>query len=904
MTRSGCRLASALLAATLAYAIAGAGEGDDESADPGQGAPARLHGCRLPELGCKDGQETLLAHEACEPVCKAGTRALGPLVCLGEGKEVTGPGCVDEASLPKVPASAVDAVPDATSMSDMVFPNFKLVNVSDCLLYPLLPGKVKGFIKEQAGKYGPSAAAIRAHKHLGKKEKTEFFISIEQTSILLAQLLCGATVPARRGKDGAEGGPDHPQAFAYGRAMEHWYLNDDGSPRGEEWRRTTLVGYGTFDNAPDVPGAQSTVSTPDLTITAGCGSRSLADWGVGDTDTMTVVFAGHYIGGWMTGWHKANTYGAQEEKFGTLIPEMMLATEPLRQMGAGLLSSGHEDPWLSEGGWYIIGAGTYVKSKGYPKWSPDKIPIQDSDYFEVGTGRRMRRRGLVAIMAKPCNDRGPGTCGTNTDTAEFKCYNKQVKDNDMSPKAANLWGIAAGAFDFANWPAQTRSIMEKQGVAQKWTLQAGGWGAGAFGCGTLYNGLVQALAAKKGGWTNLRMCYATRDDPTPTIESKLSFILGQNKTLTATKVLHPESYKPLMTHVVGSGEESHHHHHAHHDIDFEDGNIGAGEWQVVAGYHGQRHGGGGHAPPPHFDPFAPSPASLQIPAALVFPAGGKYVFTSAQFGGVAGQLHKEVAQKIIPPVCSSQDDVPFLDRAPQVKCNRPGNHQGTCLSSMKWCCFHQDACDWSRNKEDLRDFVARSCNPLCGKAAGICKADDVPDLCRTTKDSPAPAPSPKHHDQAADDAAPPAAYAQGPVQAEDEDPRGFYQASRASEEEDSAADFSLRGQQALQLLGRNAEDANPEDGDFDADPSEESLGEVSDDIEREGSPSSSSRGGMPWWTVGLLGLAGGIALGVGSMYIAGVACFDRRKRGPRAVRLQASQDSLASGADEEEEALE
>jgi len=169
---------------------------------------------------------------------------------------------------------------------------------------------------------------------------------------------------------------------------EHWFFADDGTERDAKWRRTTLVGYGTFDSDGPVPDAMSSHSTgQDLHISSGCGNTSkLADWALADSKTLDVVFAGHYLGGWMTGWHKGNQYGAQEEKFGTLVPEMMLATEPLRHMGAGLLSAGVEDPWLPEAGWYIIGAGTYVKSKGYPFWTPAKVPLQDKqDYFNWGT---------------------------------------------------------------------------------------------------------------------------------------------------------------------------------------------------------------------------------------------------------------------------------------------------------------------------------------------------------------------------------------------------------------------------------------------------------------------------------------------------------------------------------------
>merc|ERR1719401_662436 len=135
-------------------------------------------------------------------------------------------------------------------------------------------------------------------------------------------------------------------------------------------------------------------------------------------------------------------------------------------MGAGLLSRGKKDPWLPQAGWYIVGAGTYVKGTGYPNWGSDKVDISDKeDYFEVGTGRRMRRHALVAILAKPCNDRGD--CKDNTKDDQFRCYNRQIKDKDLEKQkddSGNLWGIAGGGFDFTNWPAKTRSIMKGENV--------------------------------------------------------------------------------------------------------------------------------------------------------------------------------------------------------------------------------------------------------------------------------------------------------------------------------------------------------------------------------------------------------------------------------------------------------
>lgn len=410
----------------------------------------------------------------------------------------------------------------------------------------------------------------------------------------------------------------------------------------------------------------------------------------------------------MTGWHKANMYGAQEEKFGTLIPEMMLATEPLRMMGAGLLSSGKEDPWLPEAGWYIIGAGTYVQSKGYPNWSPAKVPLSDADdYFAVGTGRRIRKRGIVAILAKPCNDRG--SCKDNTDTDQFRCYNRQVADHDIAPTnrggGANLWGIAGGAFNFANWPAKTAQIMETEQVTKNWVLQAGGWGAGAFGCGTLYNGLVQALAAKKGGWTNMRMCYATKDEPYPSILSKLGYTVAGAEQLKKAKVINAENYRPLLA--LSGASEDHHTQPAHKPPSPHGGVHKKGRLlEAVAGRGGNSKGKGKGKSG----------------------SNDKLIFSDHHFGAVARQLYKKIDQKIVDPVCYPDEE------APPIKCNRPGNQIGDCYSNMKWCCENEE-CDWHKNEEeDLRDFAARTCNPMCSKAKGFCKSRDVPAKCR--KESP------------------------------------------------------------------------------------------------------------------------------------------------------------------------
>lgn len=715
-------LRRSLLAAVAAGALRAA-----EAAPPWVNGENVTDGCDLESgLVCHSGSTRLTVGTSCDPVCGAGETAVGPMVCLRENSRAEGPGCVATADLPAVTNSDVDAVLDATSSEDMVFKRFSLANGSHCLLYPGLPGKVKGFIIEQAGKYGPSAAAIRRGTKLGKAEHTEFFLSIEQVSVLLAQLLCGASRHLDKADidHSAWGAGDRPQSFAFGRAMEHWFMDDDGMPRCPQWRRTTLVGYGTFGSDANVPDGLSTVSTHGvLNISSGCGKGQLADWGLGDRETMTVVFAGHYVGGWLSSWYHANSNGAQEEKFGTLVPEMMLATETLRHMGAGLLSSGKQDPWLPEGGWYIIGAGSYVKSRGYPLWSPEKMALNDKeDYFPVGNGRRMRKRGVVAIIAKPCNDRG--SCGTNTDDAQFKCYNRQVEDHDILPDAeggANLWGIAGGAFNFANWPARTARLLESAQVTQKWVLQAGGWGAGAFGCGSVYGGLVQALAAKSGGWENMRMCYATREEQYPTIESKLGFVVSDQPTLKYSKIVNIESYTPLMTHVKG-------HRHCSDPM----------------ATHPEPPPGP-YVPQPTSAPYHGWPFNHVLVEVEVEPmndyhhgwhsfgatCGGFILFEDRQYGAVAGQLYKEIKQHVVPPSCAPRDPKEhFTDGMPPlIKCNRPGA-SGDCHSSMNWCCANE-GCSFHKDPEiDLRDVAARYCNPLCGKSRGICLAEDVPHRCR------------------------------------------------------------------------------------------------------------------------------------------------------------------------------
>eukprot|EP00927_Polykrikos_kofoidii_P036560 TRINITY_DN30879_c0_g1_i1.p1 TRINITY_DN30879_c0_g1~~TRINITY_DN30879_c0_g1_i1.p1 ORF type:complete len:825 (+),score=85.68 TRINITY_DN30879_c0_g1_i1:364-2475(+) len=550
-------------------------------------------------------------------------------------------------------------------MSDMLFKEFVFLDSADCVIWDDLHEDVKNFIVAQAGKYGPSATAIRAAVQLGVAKRSEFFLSIEQVSILIAQLLCGGTTVAMSDEI-AHGSSTQPQAFAYGRAMEHWYFAEDGSKRDQTWRRTALVGYGTFQGDTQLPTASSSIkSGTDLTISPGCGAREIADWGLGDSKTMTVIFAGHYVGGWLDAWYHHNTNGAQEEKFATLVPELMLATEPLRNMGAGLLSNGMQDPWLPAGGWYILGAGSYVESKGYPKWGSARVRLSNNeDYFPVGEGRRMRRRGLVSILGKPCNDRG--SCRNNTDDLQYRCYTRQVMDHDMdpAPAGANMWGIAAGAFNFENWPKLTRQLLQAERPEKNWVLQAGGWGAGAFGCGTLYGGMLQALAAKSAGWRRMRMCWATKRDPEPKLWSKMGYVVARRQELQMTKV------------IINESAES----HAHTLM----------SWAV----------------------------------------GGRFsdtiVFRDKQYGAVAAQLQTPINQVVLPPTCADDDEA-----GTTIKCNKPGNDQGSCMSNMQWCCEHED-CAWhaAKPREDLRDFVAKNCNFECGVAFGLCKLKHVPLLCR------------------------------------------------------------------------------------------------------------------------------------------------------------------------------
>eukprot|EP00929_Paragymnodinium_shiwhaense_P073560 TRINITY_DN37533_c0_g1_i1.p1 TRINITY_DN37533_c0_g1~~TRINITY_DN37533_c0_g1_i1.p1 ORF type:complete len:1086 (+),score=129.65 TRINITY_DN37533_c0_g1_i1:74-3331(+) len=620
---------------------------------------------------CTSGATRLAVHQTCDPLCPEGALALGPWVCShGDELKFRGPGCVKETELPKVPKSSIDSVPDARNQSDMVFKNFGLINgTRPCLIWPQLQEPVKKFIIVQASKYGPSKAAIEAEK---KKSPAEFYLNYEQVSILMAQLLCGATESAVWKGLGPEKVQSHihgtdvnPQAYAFGRAMEHWHLSKNGKQRDPKWRRTTLVGYGTFGSDSPVPDASSKVRTwANLTVTSGCSHTGPHDVGIGadaglaDSKTLTVIFAGHWVGGFLRGWTHANTHGAQEEKFTTIVPELMLATEPLRRMGAGLLSNGDWDPWRPMAGWYILGAGTFVKGS-YPYWTPDAVSIKDpEDYMPVGTGRRMRRRGLVGILGKPCNDR-PGCDGNgNTYDMQYRCFNQQVDDGDMTPEpqGGNLWGVAAGAYNFANWPPQARAIMRRERANQRWTLQAGGWGAGAFGCGTLYGGLVQLLAAKKGGWRNMRMCWASREESFPTLRSKLGYAAGSAHDLREDYIKHiPTDHTPLL--------------------------------------HGQNLNSFEH---------------------------GKIVFTDHNYGAVARQLHARIEQHDKPRTCAS------------TRCQHPEtgvfSSSSTCLSRMRWCCRNKH-CEWHKDKrEDIRDFVARTCNERC---SGVCiRSEDVPNACR------------------------------------------------------------------------------------------------------------------------------------------------------------------------------
>eukprot|EP00929_Paragymnodinium_shiwhaense_P029862 TRINITY_DN17036_c1_g2_i1.p1 TRINITY_DN17036_c1_g2~~TRINITY_DN17036_c1_g2_i1.p1 ORF type:complete len:1291 (-),score=172.01 TRINITY_DN17036_c1_g2_i1:159-4031(-) len=482
--------------------------------------------------------------DTCEPACPAGMVPAGLYTCKQNGGDFVGPGCVVKP--PEQPESPIDALPDAIKPRDMVFPDFKMVNEGSCLIWPELPDAVKAFIIEQASKFGPSAEALDKAKHLGTDQKTEFYLSIDQVSVLTAQILCGATKAADGPKSGSG---EQPQAFAYGRAMEHWFFEEDGTtPRNASWRRTTLVGYGTFDNQGEIPELEK--GSPihgDLTITSGCSSDTdHLDGGLADSQTMTVVFAGHYVGGFLRSWDSPNTNGAQEEKVTSVTPELMLATDPLRRMGAGLLSNkGKQDPWMPKGGWYILGGGTYVKGN-YPHWTSEKAKIGPDDYIEIGSGRRMRRRGIIGILAKPCNDRG--SCGSNSRDDQYRCFNRQVEDFDIAPAplGGNLWGIAGGAFNFENWPAGAQAIATKDKLASTWLLQGGGWGAGAFGCGTLYGGMVQSLAAKAGGWKTMRMCWASKHDRFPSLHSKFSYVTEGGGRLRADHVSSQSLHEPLM----------------------------------------------------------------------------------------------------------------------------------------------------------------------------------------------------------------------------------------------------------------------------------------------------------------------------------------------------------------------
>eukprot|EP00929_Paragymnodinium_shiwhaense_P119339 TRINITY_DN91224_c0_g1_i1.p1 TRINITY_DN91224_c0_g1~~TRINITY_DN91224_c0_g1_i1.p1 ORF type:complete len:1091 (-),score=130.70 TRINITY_DN91224_c0_g1_i1:360-3632(-) len=634
-------------------------------------SPSRGHCIAEESQNCSNGATRLAVHQACDPLCSDGLVPLGPWTCSrGGGVGYQGPGCGKASDSTRSPHSLIDSVADATQLSDMVFKGFGLVNgTSGCLIWPKLPDPVKKFIIAQAGKYGPSQAAIT---HKKQQQPMEFFLNYDQVSVLLAQLLCGATEkPLWRGfgrdmvASHLHGSQANPQVYAFGRAMQHWYFTDSGEVRDPEWRRTTLVGYGTFNSETGVPDASSTIRTGyNLTVSSGCNDGSPHDFGAGaddgleDSKTLTVVFAGHWVGGFLHSWTNPNNHGAQEEKFATIVPELLLATEPLRHMGAGLLSSGDWDPWKPMAGWYIIGAGTFVKGS-YPLWTEEPVAISDKhDYIEIGTARRVRRRGIVGIMAKPCSGR-PGCYGNgNSEDMQYRCFNQQVDGKDLypEPEGGNLWGIAGGAYRLANWPPLSRSIMEEDKVVDDWVLQAGGWGAGAYGCGSLYGGLVQLLAAKKGGWRNMRMCWASKEESYPTIQSKMGYATGFADTLREDYV--KEIQKDHIPLLLGQNVD-----------DFK---------------------------------------------------SGKIMFTDDRYGAVAAQLHQRIEQYEQQRSCES------------TQCIDPKSGRrsatSTCLSRMEWCCNNKE-CPWHRNKrEDIRDFVAKTCNRSC---AGVCMlSEDVPEPCR------------------------------------------------------------------------------------------------------------------------------------------------------------------------------
>jgi len=137
----------------------------------------------------------------------------------------------------------------------------------------------------------------------------------------------------------------------------------------------------------------------------------------------------------------------------------------------------------------------------------------------------------------------------------------------------------------------------------------------------------------------MRMCFATKNDPYPTLESKLSFLVSDVQFLEKANITNLENRQPLMTLVKR---------------DCPAGFLPDAPLSYNTGATGRRqkftdlplplNDHGGKASTPH------------LPQVFVPVATGSYcdiiTFTDAQFGEVAAQLYKKIEQNITRPLRS------------------------------------------------------------------------------------------------------------------------------------------------------------------------------------------------------------------------------------------------------------
>merc|ERR1712176_1634876 len=153
----------------------------------------------------------------------------------------------------------------------------------------------------------------------------------------------------------------------------------------------------------------------------------------------------------------------------------------------------------------------------------------------------------------------------------------------------------------------------------------------------------------------MRMCFATKDDPYPSLESKLGFLVSDVDRLAEAKITHLENRQPLMTLVK---------HDCPTDIllrpslinqaplqgrrqRFTDLDNSYGDLQRVDVLQGNEFEG--FSLPPNASPSRRHPREPSHKHQISIPIGSycdTITFTDAQFGGVAAQLYKTIEQNI------------------------------------------------------------------------------------------------------------------------------------------------------------------------------------------------------------------------------------------------------------------